>query len=340
MLDSRRNWSVLCLAKECFRATEGVRETFGCEPDYIKRHYDLSNARTLVEDSSLWHPAYSRFSSVPSLSHSTEEQELSDGSNDDLDESNDESVELDSIDDDQEDDLEMGFTDDDSPAIDTNNIEPLGYQPVYAGERPAGARVSIPRREWATATQPKSESLPFSIFCTSETEISLLQDPMVQANVVMTEPLCQHLPPNLHWLANFNRLNMVVQIPELGIVAVASQVGRVALLTLTRMKGLNHCAFRLDWILPFKSQEDQGVRPTVPLLGIAAGPIQGRQFDPESADAGTPHREMKESWRAIESSRRYRLILTYYDHTVLSYEIGRTSNDKGKIGIEDDVLVF
>lgn len=210
------------------------------------------------------------------------------------------------------------------------------HQPTSDGWKPARADSKTLQKE----ADQNSNKLTFSILHTSETEISLFQDPLKQVNVTMTDPLSQHIPPNIAWLSNFNRMNMLLQIPELGIVIVASQKGRVVLLTLTQMRGTQDRAFRADWILPFKSQEEQGLRPNAPLLGIAAGPIQGRELITEGVDGESPCGAGKDSWRGVESSRRYRLLLTYFDHTVLSYHIGRFASERQRISVEDELLVF
>jgi hypothetical protein len=62
--------------------------------------------------------------------------------------------------------------------------------------------------------------------------------------------------------------------------------------------------FRLDMILPRKKEEEEGLRPNLPLYGLAVAPLQ--------ASSGRASR-----------GRRWRLILHYYDHTVLSYELSR-----------------
>lgn len=191
-----------------------------------------------------------------------------------------------------------------------------------------------------------------------------------------------------------DRLNMFHQIPELGIVLIASQLGRCAVCSLTKRENDGLLGLRVDWILPTKKQEKANVRPYAnALLGIAAGPIQGQAphesapmseydnddtwardrviggipttFDPyvvklrpnshlsnenpsdddrasqihlkhsddtnrrpESPAIVLEQRKWKrtdanESWRASESSRTYRLMLTYTDLTVLTYEISR-----------------
>ena len=105
---------------------------------------------------------------------------------------------------------------------------------------------------------------------------------------------------------NYERLIFHVLIVELNLVIVGSQVGRVALITLTRPKdsfSLHGPAtmFRIEHILPTYTHEIQGFRPSVPLLGIAASPLQGQQKE-------------KKIWR---------LIMQYYDHSILNYELSR-----------------
>ena len=210
--------------------------------------------------------------------------------------------------------------------------------------------------------------------------------------------LNQDLPPELENAheSHLARLSMVQQIPELGLVIIASQLGRVAVCSLTRNVTTNTCGLRVDWILPTRTQERTKVRPYLPLLGIATSPIQGRQFsrpendsdphawaedrtiagvdttfdrrvlvlspqppiaDSSDSDVDTsgkrraPKRkkrrrsfssrgssnssqasmemrpwvkpESKEDWEAFEEGRRYRLMMTYVDMTVLTYELGR-----------------
>ena len=128
---------------------------------------------------------------------------------------------------------------------------------------------------------------------------------------------------------------MVLQVPELALVVLGNQAGRVALLTMTVMEGRRRSGkggggFRVEWLLPLKPQEEKGMRPESPLLGIAVGPVQGRELNgdesPPRAYGG------KEKWRAVERSRRYRLLMTYYDLTILSYEIWRDAD--GAPGVE------
>jgi hypothetical protein len=97
-----------------------------------------------------------------------------------------------------------------------------------------------------------------------------------------------------------DRMNLLQYIQPLSLVVVGSQKGDVALLTLTRMP--DECSnrgpvttFRLDHLLPFKDHIQQ-TRP--PLVGLASSPVPG-------------------------AKGRWRLILHYLDHSILSYELWR-----------------
>jgi len=111
---------------------------------------------------------------------------------------------------------------------------------------------------------------------------------------------------------------MIAKIPELSLLIVASQIGAVALFTLTRLENRfsQHgpvVMLRLDLVLPFSQHVGflKNKNP-VPLLGIAVSP------QPSS-----------EPWDARKSTRprRWRLMLTYFTGAVLSYELSRGEND-------------
>ena len=106
-----------------------------------------------------------------------------------------------------------------------------------------------------------------------------------------------------------NRMSLQTIIPELGVLLIGSPSGRVAVFSLlrtddwaARKKGTYFV--RLDWHLPLQSQEKAGLRPDRKLLGMAAGPVQG-QFGHVK-----PHKR-----------RKWRLMLYYADHSILSYEL-------------------
>ena len=191
-----------------------------------------------------------------------------------------------------------------------------------------------------TGSVPRQSALPFHLLHTNEFDITLFhrKDHFRKSRVVCKNALHQTIPPRLYGLTSFERMNMIQQIPSLGIVAIASQVGRVALLTMTKMKTSPIATspvlgFRIEYILPFKSQEDKRERPDAPLMGMAVGPVQGHGIESEPAELRATDGTEK------LDGRRYRLLMIYYDHTVLSYEIGR---GKGRTGYEvnDRVLLI
>ena len=129
-------------------------------------------------------------------------------------------------------------------------------------------------------------------------------------------PLRQEFPHDAWFprpLADYDRLNMLACIPELSLVLVASQVGRVALCTITRPVDRNSrlttiVSMRLELVVPFKHEEAAKIRPNFGLLGMAVGPIWGESERMEGKGL---------------RPRRFRLMLHYFNHTILSYELSR-----------------
>jgi hypothetical protein len=223
---------------------------------------------------------------------------------------------------------------------------------------------------------------PFPVIQCSASHIRLINAPRAKTpHFFCASALKQTLPRNLERspLIHMDRLNMMQHIPELGIIIIATQIGRCAVCTLTKKSDTGTLGFRVDWILPTKEQERQGLRSPAPLLGIAAGPIQGRQIREEDDSPGDndnsfeaqdssessclsaegsvgsdidlrqarqraqPRKRPRpsrirllshplpkaESWVGVEDSRRYRLMLTYYDQTVMTYELWREAPNIG-----------
>ncbi|KAI5207560.1 hypothetical protein AUEXF2481DRAFT_36532 [Aureobasidium subglaciale EXF-2481] len=127
----------------------------------------------------------------------------------------------------------------------------------------------------------------------------------------------------------FGRISMYTQIPSLGVVIIATQKGRVAILSLTSTttKVLDYArfdpsqlpterpriekrvyGFRVDHMLPLPSQEEAGHRPKAGIHGIAVGPVQG-----------TEHLE--------DGLKRWRLMVHYQNFAMLAYEIGKPRKD-------------
>lgn len=121
-----------------------------------------------------------------------------------------------------------------------------------------------------------------------------------------------------------SRLSMVVHVPELSLVVVGSPIGRVLLVTptrlprpVTRAQGQLQHGMRVDWVLPRRSDEMRYRRVARPLHGMAVGPVQ------ETGDgAGV----------GGSGPRRYRLMLHYRNHDVLTYELTR-EEETGKVCI-------
>jgi hypothetical protein len=108
------------------------------------------------------------------------------------------------------------------------------------------------------------------------------------------------------------------EIPELGVFIVASPHGRAGIFSLTWRKEKEQARLTygllLEQILPFSRLNRKEVWdvPHARLIGVAVGPMQGT-FDNtiEREDDNGPQ------------CRRWRLMMYYTDHTVLSYEISR-----------------
>jgi hypothetical protein len=159
-----------------------------------------------------------------------------------------------------------------------------------------------------------------AILRTYQFDVELLSPSPSIPRTICTKILKQSITQNMQEaLRPFERLNLLTCIPPLSLVVVASQAGRVALLSLTRPEdrfSINGpvATFRVDHILPTREQEQAGFRPQLPLMGMAVSPLQ-----------------MDGSCK--ETALRWRLIMHYYDHTVLSYELSRD-------GLTDDLIML
>ncbi|OQE21981.1 hypothetical protein PENSTE_c011G01135 [Penicillium steckii] len=115
----------------------------------------------------------------------------------------------------------------------------------------------------------------FPVIHFSEHHISLAAYPMdSEYQVICKNPLFQRASLQADFSSFCDRFNMVKYIPELGLVVAASQKGRVAIITLTWHEEIGS-SFRLDWIVPFSTQEAEEERPLIPLLGITVNPMPG-----------------------------------------------------------------
>ncbi|KAI2635467.1 hypothetical protein GGS21DRAFT_83933 [Xylaria nigripes] len=167
--------------------------------------------------------------------------------------------------------------------------------------------------------RPPESVLPdgSSVMRTYEMDIELMGGHEDNAGIMFENVIEQQRPPRA-LIPNIpfdpERLSNLLHIPELSLVVAGSMCGRVVLITLTRPVNPEYSfkrGFKVDAILPKKSDEDQLLRPICPLLGVAIGPV------PSTSGGGSalPERLLGE--------RRYRILLHYYDHRILSYEIYR-----------------
>jgi hypothetical protein len=201
----------------------------------------------------------------------------------------------------------------------------------------------------------RPKDLPRSpILFVNEKDIFLIDTPHVSSKAdgssgrrkritAVHDPLHQRLPPlqtgtiHLYSLDRVDRMNLCCEIPELGVIVCGSGKGRAVVLSLTRLppqrpgqttdgdpveesKSPTY-SFRVEYVLPFASQELEGHRPESPLIGVAAGPVQGSL-----------------GLRLPESPRRWRLMLYYHDHTILCYEISRESEARRGLNVEELVV--
>ena len=177
----------------------------------------------------------------------------------------------------------------------------------------------------AKTTRPNITILPFNLLQTDETDIHLFRNIEFDAELKSSSRYVSHkqvrcrkalrqlLPSSSHHLQHVERLNMIAQIPELGVVLVGNQQGRVGVLTMTRWEEKRLDGYRIEFILPLKSDEEKGWRPRKELMGMAVGPVQGCE---ESEGRESPRVGSRQP-------RRFRLLLVYGNHTILSYEISR-----------------
>ncbi|KAJ9622373.1 hypothetical protein H2203_006592 [Taxawa tesnikishii (nom. ined.)] len=214
---------------------------------------------------------------------------------------------------------------------DSDDLEEEAYDPVEEGLR---RRLDLSVRIKVHAANAICGNLPCPILYAAKTKIFLWQ-PSVgdrldeqKPVILLADALAQQLPYNYQPLDHLERYNMLAQIPSLGVVIAASQKGRVLILTLAQTRSQwrqpteskdakNVYAFRLDHILPRRNQELAGHRPMRPLHGIAVAPVQGTEALPDE-------------------QKRWRLLLMYQDHSILSYELGRTETDS--LGLRDVLI--
>jgi hypothetical protein len=160
-----------------------------------------------------------------------------------------------------------------------------------------------------------------AILRTYQTDIELLAPTLAMSRTICNHPIPINLDPEQdpdHQLA-YMRMNMSLAIPQLSLAIVAQQRGYVALLTLTRLSDRESLAgpivsFRLDAVLPTNEQLAFRANSLNPLLGIAAAPVQAEGVTRDTA-------------------KRWRLILHFFDHSIMSYELSRDENNANELTV-------
>lgn len=120
-------------------------------------------------------------------------------------------------------------------------------------------------------------------------------------------------PIGLGW----SRINMVHQIPELGVVVAAAQSGHVGIFTMTDVP-FEGPTLRIDHVIPTQDQK----AADIPLLGIAVGPVESQLNPTERNKWMARSGPVRDNWESRQHPfRRYRLILYYYDQRIDHYEL-------------------
>lgn len=117
-----------------------------------------------------------------------------------------------------------------------------------------------------------------------------------------------------------SRLSFIVHIPELSLVVVGSPIGRVLLVTPTKLGSpvtsktpwkCWHHGLRVEHVLPRQSDEEK-FRPVLrPLHGLAVGPLQSNENRSGNMTNG------------MTTPKRFRLMLHYRNHDIFTYELTR-----------------
>ncbi|KAJ6150978.1 hypothetical protein N7470_007572 [Penicillium chermesinum] len=141
----------------------------------------------------------------------------------------------------------------------------------------------------------------FPVLHLSEHHISLAPYPLdSEYQLISRNVLFQRFSYSVEISAHCDRFNMVKYVPELKLVIAASQKGRVAILSLTWHHEIGF-AFRVDWILPFASQERRDERPMIPLLGIAVSPMPGFEVPHDVPFIPTGQSDVSFQYRTLDT---------------------------------------
>lgn len=177
-------------------------------------------------------------------------------------------------------------------------------------------------------SQAEGEDLDKPFLVLTKEEIFLVQRPFVTDTkdiisqvTSMQRPL--HPGERIPSLASQDRHCYFSQIPELGVFIVASPIGRAAIFSLYRTMDEDSAhrryGFKLEYLLPFKQENENQIAgaPIGRMIGVAVSPVQG-MFDGQGDADGTTDQE-----QGVHQPRRWRILMYYMDHTVLSFELSK-----------------
>ncbi|KAH7073454.1 hypothetical protein BKA63DRAFT_416438 [Paraphoma chrysanthemicola] len=239
---------------------------------------------------------------------------------DDMQEGDDEGTTADT-----DEDSQMNISDNDSDDSDGN--DPY-LSPICMNSQSQRCQSTSSRMLWNTNTP---------CLLITKDDIFLVQRPLDSEGDHEDLVLTMHQPlhpkdPGFH-TGSHDRQCFHTQIPELGVFIIASPIGRAAIFSLTKLrkqqpasngKSVYGYGFQLEYILPFEAHDETQVwspthdpdDPSVMLMGVAVGPVQG-MFDKieEDGEISAPR------------DRRWRFLMYYTDHSVLSFEIARKRVD-------------
>ncbi|KAI9711895.1 MAG: hypothetical protein M1812_007049 [Candelaria pacifica] len=301
-----RGWGVLCLDPRSFRSAQGAPEIFGCIPKRDEMCWCNTDSRLRVRDSTIWHGknAISTTTNIQNPVSANEDDSTSDPSLNPL--------------------LKARL-----PHMAVRGL----HQSMLISEYYEKSQVPWPQAPWPTDLRA-----PFGLLHTSAGSIRLIEHTDKGPSLICRSPLVQVKIDQIHH--GYERLNMLSQAPELGLVFVATQSGRVAILSLTQGRTLKaqEMAFRIEAFLPLRSQEEQGLRPNTPLLGFAIGPVQTRAMESAAENHNLANGHRSKYGGRGETTNKIRLMMTYRDRTVMSYEVSRTDSASHKT--DHDLLVL
>ena len=218
-----------------------------------------------------------------------------------------------------------------SPALSGDNSQSTLKNPYKPSPTPAKRQ----RQEGSSKDEIKIPTIA-ALQC-SQFHVRLLNIPKARSpHFFCANILTQDLPEGMERsnYAHLARLSMMQSIPELGIIIIASQLGRCAVCTLTKIASNDALGLRVDWILPTRRQERAGHRPMHPLLGIAVAPVQGRTLQrTESMNSG--EQEHVQEWTR---DRTMHGVRTTFDRSVLVLDKTSRGHKGNKSSDEESIV--